>query len=305
MKVAQLIKILDCISRYEWDVYRYPSQFIRLKQSNWRELKSLQENEEVPVTNFREEEHQKKGMFSWFRKNKAMEETHETEEKLELPQTELELKQYFLDKLYPVQLKWATSTVAEVSFLQQKYYEDEQLKYFLQRFPDTFLLMYFPIISVKKALIDGPIIMISPLEIELIQFVETNANEVIYANDSRFWTSETLEEQKRLINPLINLKRIEKIIQAILESEQIDFPITKTVLSRENHIVFQTEPLQTKFIGIYQYENWFQQKRSFNSPLKSEQLKVVNSILKYCVTTSVRRPEWLEENEELTDEEML
>ncbi|KHF29248.1 hypothetical protein LR68_02036 [Anoxybacillus sp. BCO1] len=35
--MGQLIKLQDYISRYELDIYHYPSEFIRLKKSNGNE----------------------------------------------------------------------------------------------------------------------------------------------------------------------------------------------------------------------------------------------------------------------------
>ncbi|MFJ7851588.1 hypothetical protein ACIQX3_02180 [Peribacillus frigoritolerans] len=38
--MAQLIKMQDYISRYEQDIYRYPTQFARLKKQQWDKLKA-------------------------------------------------------------------------------------------------------------------------------------------------------------------------------------------------------------------------------------------------------------------------
>ncbi len=38
--MAQLIKLQDYVSRYEQDIYRYPSQFIKLKKQQWDKLKA-------------------------------------------------------------------------------------------------------------------------------------------------------------------------------------------------------------------------------------------------------------------------
>ncbi len=55
--MAQLVKLYDYISRYEWNTYRYPTQFIRLKQENWKKLYNrwvdkheikANESEEIP-----------------------------------------------------------------------------------------------------------------------------------------------------------------------------------------------------------------------------------------------------------------
>ncbi len=38
--MGQLVKMRDCISRYETDVYYYVPEFIRLKQRQWEQAKA-------------------------------------------------------------------------------------------------------------------------------------------------------------------------------------------------------------------------------------------------------------------------
>jgi len=118
------------------------------------------------------------------------------------------------------------------------------------------------------------------------------------AGDERTWIVETAQEPRKILNPSISLKRMEKIIQSIFHAEQHDFPIKKTILSRVNPIVFAREPYQTEVIGTQQYEKWFQERRQLDSPLKSYQLKAAEILLKFCQTTSVKRPEWEEDSDE-------
>lgn len=293
--LAQLIKLQDYISRYEWDAYRYPSQYIRLKKEQWKKLYSTwehpQEDEEpnvaekVDVSAFSR-------IKSIFSRNQS--DTAPPKEVIEekLPETEQELKQYFLDKLLNFQLKWATSTVTDTSFVDASYYTDPVLRFFLQRFPDTYLIMFYPIFSIKHATVDGEIIMISPLGVEIIYLMEAEKNASVKAGDDRTWLVETEQEQRKLLNPVISLKRTEKIIRSIFHKEQHDFPIQKTILSRVNPIIFTQEPYQIKIIDKHQYEKWFQEKRQLESPLKRDQLKTAEALLKFCLTTSVKRPEW-------------
>ena len=69
-------------------------------------------------------------------------------------------------------MTWATSTLVDKSFINKKYYYDERLKYFLQRFPDTYLVLYQPVFKLKKATIEVDTILISPTEVWCITFVE-------------------------------------------------------------------------------------------------------------------------------------
>lgn len=296
--MAQLIKLQDYVSRYEWNAYRYPTQYIRLKQENWQKLHYLWRNPlEAADTDEQESEEKKSTFEKWkaFMTRSNIREEEEPNETNNLPKTEEQLKHYFLDNLYPFQLKWATSTVTDVSFMDKRFEKDANLKYFLQRFPDTYLVMYYPIFFIKNAPIEGELILISPIGIEIIYLVEEEPNVKILAGDDRTWGKETGEVQSKILSPLLALKRTEQIVKRILASENVEFPIKKIVLSRSNHIVFHTEPYNTKIIGKLEYDEWFNAKRKLVSPLKNGQLKVIDRLLKHCQSTSVKRPEWEEE----------
>lgn len=220
----------------------------------------------------------------------------ETREVTELPGTELELKQYFLDQIYPIQLKWATSTVTDVSMTDQNYEHDKTLKFFLQRLSDIYLVMYYPIFNIKQAPVDGDIILISPVGIEIIYLIEESEDTTIFAGDNRIWTTEKDYVKTNMISPMIALKRTEHVVKSILKKYDIDVPIYKTILSRKNNIVFSDEPYMTRIVGRFQYEDWFLSKRRLTSTLKSWQLKAADVLLNYCLTMAVKRPEWEEKD---------
>ncbi|MFD2046377.1 NERD domain-containing protein [Ornithinibacillus salinisoli] len=303
--MAQLIKLQNYISRYEWNIYRYPSQYIRLKQDNWNKLLYLWNTDDGMTEEKDNEEEQKQSRFEkWktFRKNKDEDEKMESESTVKrgLPQSEQELKQYFLNRLLPFQLKWATSTVSNVSFMEKKYEEDVTLKYFLQRFPDTYLLMYYPIFHIKKAPVEGEIIFISPVGIEIIYLLEEDPQCVFTVQDERTWLKRNENKDSSILSPFIALKRSERIVRGILNKYNVSFPITKTVLSRSNRIDFISEPFNTKIIDKNSCKTWFESRRSLVSPLKNQQLKAAEQLLKYCQTTSVKRPEWEEDEQTFT-----
>jgi len=297
--IAQLIKLKDYISRYDWNTYHYPSHFIRLKQENWKKQYEQWEASGAKNTNAEADNVQEDNtpsIFSRWRafvsKNKPAEPKENIEEVEPLPTTEKKLKQHFLNKLFPLQLKWASSTVRDESFLAEKYEEDNELKYFLQRFPDTYLLMYYPVFSIQQAPVDGEIILISPIGIEIIHLVEAEPEAMIMASDERTWAVNRRNDSRKILNPVIALKRTEQIVSSILRKNEIDFPVHKSVVSRTNDLLFSSEPFHTSFIGKNEYENWFQEKRKLISPLKKRQLKVAEVLLHHCKTVSVKRPEW-------------
>lgn len=306
--MAQLIKLSDYISRYEWDTYRYPTQFIRMKRDSWDRLYNNWSNDVTASFSAEdlklEERTEEVGFFAklkdkWKKTNVHIETIQdEMEEPDELPETEDELKQYFLDHMFKFQMKWATSTVLRQSIVAEEYYRDPLLKYLLQRFPDTYLVMYHPIFSIKQAPFEADILLISPLEIEIIQFVEMEEHAVIMAGEERVWHVESPRGGRKILNPIISLKRTGKLLESILASQGVEFSIKKTVLSRTNPIIFATEPYQMRLIGKDFYPDWFKEKRSLRSPLKGTQIKAAETLLKFCQSTSIKRPEWEEDFED-------
>lgn len=293
--MAQLIKLQDYISRYAWNPYHYPTQFIRLKRQNWNKLREQWERELFNDDGMEQMEQPK---WNFFNRDENGEDINEPSE-LSIFDTEEQLIKYFLDKLFPFQMKWATSTVSHVSYIDEHFYQDETLKYFLQRFPDIYLLMYYPIFNIKKAPIDGEIILISPVGIELIKLVEKDPDVTIMATDERTWTIEKGNDIKKELSPLIALRRTERIVSSILNKYHIQFPIHKTVLSRTNNVVYASEPYNTTIVGKIDYEGWFNEKRQLSAPLKGEQLKAMEALLLHCQTTSIRRPEWQDDDDEI------
>lgn len=282
--IAQLIKLKDYISRYEWNVYQYASRYIRLKKEHWRDLYDFWEYQRSDTEDLfvKEEISSIPFLHKSIIKNKIKDIT-----------TETELRQFFLDELFPLQLKWATSTVTNLSFYDEKYTKDPTLKYFLQRFPDIYLLMYDPVFHVKNTVMDGEIILISPFQIEIIHCLKSSRENTYIAEDHRKWYIDTPAERKTMISPLVALNRTKHIVESILSKENIHLPITKVVLAKENQILYSVEPYATKFIGSSEYDEWFQNKRRIQSTLKNMQLKAAELLLNHCSSVYVKRPEWV------------
>src|SRR5699024_2881588 len=186
-------------SRYEWNPFHYPSQYIHLKKQNWDKLREQWENELFmdDVEHGLFDDDSQRGTWSFFKRNNDKDNDQTNVSRLHLLESEEQLIQYFLDELFPFQMKWATSTVSQLSYTNQSGYRDPTLKYFLQRFPDIYLLMYYPIFNIKNAPVDGDVILISPVGIELIHLIEAEPNVTIMASDERTWTFETPREMRK------------------------------------------------------------------------------------------------------------
>ncbi|UOQ46105.1 NERD domain-containing protein [Halobacillus salinarum] len=297
--MAQLIKLSDYISRYEVNIYQYPSKFIRLKQENWKKMKGLWEH----GRSLDEPSQKDNTPLSIWKKISGRKEELEKDLDIreELPENLSDLKQYFLDGLFPFQLKWASTTLMQKSFLHKSYHQDEILKFFLQRFPDSYLIMYKPVVEMKNAKMDAEVILIGPASIEIIHYLSLPLAGKVHPSSEKMWKVEERGNMSKILSPLLSLHRSETYVRSVLNQYHIDFPYHKVVLAPELTFEEVQEPFNTSFIDESRYSEWLYGKRKPASPLKHEQLKAAEVLLQHSMTTAVKRPEW-EEEEDSTDE---
>ncbi|MBM7704870.1 nuclease-related domain-containing protein [Metabacillus iocasae] len=316
--MAQLIKLQDYVSRYEKDTYQYPARFIQLKKKNWNYVKESFQRGEIhfafssTIEENSEEKNDSKRSFlktvrDFLKKEKA-EDILSVEEKVEdssleqslslfttEPKSIDDLKLLFLENVFQFQMKWASSTLWECSKVEREFYYDQTLKYFLQRFPDTYLVMYKPIFIVKKAPVEVEIILIGPTETWCISMIEGRSGSVFQYSKERFWNERIGEEKKKVLNPLIGLNRMEKIVSQLYEANKIELPIKKVILSRTGYIDCPAPPYGITFIDQRNYDSWFQQLRGNSFPLKYNQLKAAQVLLQHSQATYVAREDHEEE----------
>ncbi|MCA1032401.1 NERD domain-containing protein [Bacillus timonensis] len=316
--MGQLLKIQDYISRYEIDVYRYTGQFIRLKKQHWKKVKadfdsgniSIGVSEEKSQTFKLPENIDKKSKFKSLKMKfpfkKKMEgisasqlepQTNQEESFLEMtyqqePQSLEEVKLVFLENIFHFQMKWASSTIREKSFVDPSVMEDQTLRFFLQRFPDTYLILYKPIFLLKKAPIEVDVILLSPTTTWCITMFEGVENTVYLGSKERFWIEKTNESEKKVLSPLINLQRMEKIVKSIYSLHGIDMPIKKVVLNRNGYFDYPSPPNDVQFVEKRNFEAWYTPLRNYISPLKAIQLKAAQTLLNHCDSTYVKRIDW-------------
>jgi len=313
--MGQLIKLQDYISRYEQDIYRYPLQFVRLKQQQWEKLKaafsagkleSLYGNQpnEIQAEDWQEE---KAGIGTKIKKMFGRQAKIETEIEA-LPVTERkefslhfhstpnnleELKQTYLNQLIRFQLKWGSSTIQEKSYINQSFFLDEKLRFFLQRFPDTCLILYKPIFLLKNAPVEGEVIIVTPTEIWCIAFLEDKDDAAFMGSSDRFWLRKHhLHADKKVLNPMLSVNRMGKIVKKIISIYESPLPIHKIILSRNGYIDYSQSPYDIEILDKRSFPAWFNKMRNTAAPLKHQQLKTAQALLDYCQTTSSSRVEW-------------
>ena len=315
-EVAQLVKLQDYISRYQIDLKRYPTQFVRLKKQQWERTKSEWEdgslNAQWVEEEVMEDDLEKSSFFSkLFRRKKDSHSTEEVEtEEIEglipeedtilhfqpnivyQPQTLEELKRMYLDQLFHFQMKWASSTLLDKSYVDPKFMRDSLLRTLTLHLPDNYFLLYYPILKLKKAPVELEILLILPTEIICMVVLEGQDSDAFIGSSDRFWLRKSGKEEKKVLSPLINLNRMESIIQQVFQKEAIDLPIRRVVLSRNGYIDYPGAVYNTQFIDTRKFQTWFKALQSNPSPMKHMQFKAAQSLLNLVQTTSYSRAGW-------------
>lgn len=316
--MAQLIKLYDYISRYETDIYQYSNRFARLKRQRWEAVRHSWENgetalEQYPINQIAQYDDDWLGenrtsflqsFRELFSRSKMDEESFELYDSdktsasaIQSNKTLEELKKDFLDDMLKFQCRWASSTIRNRSFLDKDLYHSQELAFYLQRFPDNYLVMYHPVFMVKNASIEAEVIMISPISVYCITFLNGKTSGAFKTDKGRFWFETNKEEEIKHINPTIGLNRMKKIMKSIFEKYNIELPIQNIVLSPEGYIEDTYYTTETKYIDARNFKEWFGKMRSLSSPIKLMQLKGAEALLQYCQSTYVQRPEWANEEE--------
>lgn len=318
--MAQLVKLLDYISRYENDLTRYPNQFLRLKKYQWDRMKIQWERgathtmwEQIAE----ETEKEKKGfssLFRFFSPRQEVEEleTAEIEEEeddfgftpniVHTPDTIEQLHKLYLDQLFHFQMKWASSTLMDKSRVDSKYMRDSLLRSFIQQLPDSYLLFYNPIIRLQKAPVELDIMIVTPVECMCITVLEEEDVAVFIGSSDRFWTKKIGDQEAKLLNPMISLNRTAKIVSQLFKEKDIDFPIKKYLISRNGYIDYPTSAFDMKIVDRRSYEDWFSAIGGMRTPLKFTQFQAAQAILDVGQTTAVSRLFEHEEQEGDEDE---
>jgi hypothetical protein len=319
--MAQLIKLLDYPSRYELDLFHYPSQFVLLKRNQWEKISEawrtnnwefskeindssiqIEDIDPIQLNDLLKEESFFSKVWSKVRRRKKEESVLIEEETLDNSEdfssileifkvaneyfSEEELKQKFLDELFAFQLKWASSTNLDQNDEGLKIRNDDTLKYFLQSFPDNLLVMFRPVLYIGKAPIELEILIIGPVETYCISFVMGDPNHVTIADKGNFWLQKIVNREQKIVNPMFGLNRMGKLINQVYQKNNIESTIHKILLTTNGFIDYQQPPKDIQIVDKRNYKHWHEGILKKSSPIKLKQLKAAQSILALCEYTN-------------------
>ncbi|MDY7223799.1 nuclease-related domain-containing protein [Halalkalibacterium halodurans] len=320
--MAQLIKLDEYASRYEYDLKRYTSQFTRLKREKWyylenewrqRQLVESEPNDELDDEDtdwFATEPNKFVQLFQKMKRKmytkdaELLEEDLDEEEKQlpSFPATLEALKQKFLEETFHSQLRWASTSLLEESRMHPKYKWDEWLRTFVTQIPDNYLLMYKPVFFIKNAPIQLDIVLLSPTEVYCITLLEGTKNSVFSVSSERFWLEYIEKKQRKRLSPLITLNRTTSVVGPILKKAGSTLPVKKVVLATDGFFDLQAQGHSVEYIDKRRIASWMEKLKRHSSPLKKNQVMAAEALLAHCQTVAIPR----EPDEEiLIDEEPL
>lgn len=201
-------------------------------------------------------------------------------------------KQPFLDHIFQHQLIWASSTVRSCSYMDKKYEQDTMLKHLAQSLPDQYLILYYPVFSIKKAPIEADVVIICPNEILCLSIITGEKEEVVMASEGRFWVRRGQEGEKKMVNPLPSLNRTVNIVQRIVKECEVELPIRPFIISRMGYIHAPELPRQCRTVDKRSYREWIEKLQQNPSPIKHQQLKMAKMLLSITLTNSYDRFEF-------------
>ncbi|MEB2302380.1 NERD domain-containing protein [Lysinibacillus xylanilyticus] len=334
--MAQLVKIQDYISRYQIDLARYPTQFVRLKQSQWERVKRQWElGEEISEWQHNDDDSENdsfegKERFSLFKKifSGRQKEENEDIEQIEItnelvsdedsipdeettltfepkivyaPQSVHELKRMFIDQFFHFQMKWASSTLREKSYVDPRFMRDPLLRNLLQKLPDNYLLFYYPILQIRKAPIELDVVLMSPTECICITVLEAENQAVYVGGTERFWIKKVGTKNSKVLNPMISLNRMESVLTQLFKQDNINVPIRKVILTQNGYFDYPGSPYGIQFVDRRNYGEWMEQLRKVSSPMKHMQIRASQTILSNVQTTSFNRDIWQQSSQPAGD----
>ncbi|MGC4376046.1 hypothetical protein WD019_03785 [Fictibacillus sp. Mic-4] len=199
----------------------------------------------------------------------------------------------FKNQLYHFQLNWASSTVREISKVDPRYAHNRLLKWLTTELPDNYFLFFNPVFLVKNAPVQLDIIVVGPRLIWMIVFLE--GNDAIFQEQSkRFWVKLDKDRKLKIVNPHLSLQRMHYCTNEWIAAFKEQLRVKKAIVAKDGFIDKPSGWEGTEYVDKRTFFDWLVSVKKEPSPIKSHQLKLVDRMLKHCVTNALLRPEWLE-----------
>lgn len=313
--MAQLVKLADYVSRYDIDIYRYPSRYVRLKKERWQRIRQDWEATRTDAPSSPLFQHYEKESASLWGRTRGIFKRKEkagTKEEVELPtdwqlrhKSMEELQADYFQELFEFQLNWASSTVSEISKMNQAYYQDELLQHLLKEFPDTFFVFYQPVLFARKAPVDCDIILLTPSNLWIITSLPGDEETIYSSLGGRYWQKRQGDEKESILHPNVSLKRSKTVVQSILERKNLEITIKTAVLAKDSYLDVGQGSQASKLIDRRNLHEFRNSMIKMTAPIKHTQLKIADALLDASLTISETRNFSASEQENIENEDQI
>ncbi|SFG42436.1 hypothetical protein [Sporolactobacillus nakayamae] len=255
--MAQLIKVNQCVSRYQLNLRCYANRYNWLKKRRmeaWREKwldKHTIQNSVSGVDKY--SNHWKIGFDDW---------------------------------LFDKQVLWSTRTAFERSARPDDILTEQWLRRMLKGINDVSFFMYRPVLLTKSGPVQLDSLLITNDRICCVHPLLGETGDVFQPYSQRMWNQITNGAAVRpLVNPMISLRRTKAVVAAFLKGKGLtSMQVATVVYAPDCYIEDTVNDYETDFVDQRNESEWFQRMDQHSLLMKREQLEAAEALLKMSET---------------------
>ncbi|MTT32539.1 hypothetical protein GMB86_11025 [Terrilactibacillus sp. BCM23-1] len=262
--MAQLIKVNECISRYEGDLQRYANRFITLKQRRWLQWRDQFEKPQDDRS---------------VRLAKRFSSISNIEQ----------LKSAYYKWLFDQQLIWATSTAHFYSENHEDLSRVTWLQFCLSKLNDVTFILYKPVLLMKQTTLQLDSLIITNDTLWCVKPLIGEDSSVFQEINNRLWREMKREESPQFINPFISLKRTKTALRTFLQTQNLSMPIKFLIFAPNSYVEFVHHDTDIEICDSRDKNQLSEKIGRHSSTLKSLQIITTNRLLSKMATTAIKR----------------
>ncbi|WP_332238974.1 hypothetical protein [Sporolactobacillus sp. KGMB 08714] len=259
--MAQMIKIRQCVSRYQIDLPGYAGRFVWLKSrrlAEWKEERGLQDTD------------------------RSLSGAKDTT----LP---ADPERLFYEWLFEEQLDWATRTADKHSPCPNEVHGQNWLKKILRAVNDVSFVLYCPVLLSKSAAVQLDSLLITNDTIWCIKPLIGEEGSVFQEVSARKWREILTGSVRERLNPLISLVRTESVVSSLMSNLGIKMKTAGAVFAPESYIEFVHRKPDIRCIDLRSKRDWYEELSAHSLMLKKEQITAAETLLAHSETDAEMR----------------
>ncbi|CAM3258141.1 NERD domain-containing protein [Sporolactobacillus spathodeae] len=260
--MAQLVKIEQCVSRYQIDFLRYANRYVWLKKR-------------------REEE--------WLLRAKRIEANRKGQTVFADPNVVEKPDPAFYNWLFNMQLEWASRTVDERSVLPKEVTERSWLRETLKEVNDLAFFFYRPIILARNAEIQLDSLILTNDTLWCVKVLNGEPGSVFQEQSPRKWREIVSGGARDQLNPLISLQRSRHVLTSFLSAQCLEMQVCMAVYAPESFIEFVPEQFDLRLVDRRGRAYWYRELSQQSLLLKRQQVETAEALLQSFKTDAAER----------------